>query len=63
MSEISRSTMLDVSVALRESGKWEWQVKNSGAVFMNGFEVGRVEASFAGYNALFMLLASGWKPK
>jgi hypothetical protein len=63
MSAISRSTMLEVSVAVHKSRKWEWQLKNNSSVFMNGFEDGRIEASFAGYQAMFMLLATGWKPE
>jgi hypothetical protein len=55
--------MLEVSVAVHKSRKWEWQLKNNSSVFMNGFEDGRIEASFAGYQAMFMLLATGWKPE
>jgi hypothetical protein len=62
MAEISRTTMLEVSTALCKSLKWEWQVSSGGAVCMSGYEDGQLEARFAGYNAMFRLLATGWKP-
>jgi hypothetical protein len=36
-------------------------VKAGDAVVAQGFEKGRLEAKFEGYNAMFQLLAAGWK--
>jgi hypothetical protein len=33
-----------------------------GELIANGFENGRVEARFEGYDAMFQLLAAGWNP-
>jgi hypothetical protein len=54
--------MLEVSVTADRPSRWEWQVISGGEVIANGFEKGRIEARFEGYNAMFLLLAAGWAP-
>ena len=54
--------MLEVSVTLDRPPRWEWQVTSNGEMIANGFEDGQLEARFAGYNAMFLLLAAGWNP-
>jgi hypothetical protein len=62
MVEISRAHMLEVSVTADRPPRWEWQVSFNGEMLANGFEDGRIEAQFEGYNAMFLLLAAGWNP-
>jgi hypothetical protein len=57
-----RSQMLEVSVTACPPGRWEWEVTSNGEMIANGFENGRLEAKFEGYNAMFLLLAAGWNP-
>jgi hypothetical protein len=40
--------------------RWQWEVTSNGEMIANGFEDGRTEAKFEGYNAMFLLLAAGW---
>ena len=54
-----RSRMLEVSVT-HQPPRWEWEVTSNGEMIANGFEDGRTEAKFEGYNAMFLLLAAGW---
>ena len=58
--EISRARMLEVSVTADRPPRWEWQVSFNGEMIVNGFEDGRIEAQFQGYNAMFLRLAAGW---
>jgi hypothetical protein len=58
----SRSRTLDVSVTADRPPRWEWQLTCGGELIANGFEDGRIQASFEGYNAMFQLLATGWNP-
>ena len=55
-----RSRMLEVSVKSDRPPRWEWQVTSNGEMIANGFEDGRTEARFEGYNTMFLLLAAGW---
>ena len=57
-----RSRMLEVSVKSDRPPPWEWQVTSNGEMIANGFEDGRIEAKFEGYDAMFLLLAAGWAP-
>jgi hypothetical protein len=54
-----RSRMLEVSVT-HQPPRWQWEVTSNGEMIANGFEDGRTEARFEGYNAMFLLLAAGW---
>ena len=56
-----RSRMLEVTVTSRPP-LWAWEVTSNGAMIANGFAAGQVEAKFEGYNAMFLLLAAGWRP-
>jgi hypothetical protein len=58
----SRSRTLDVSVMADRPPRWEWQLTCDGELIANGFENGRIQARFEGYNAMFQLLAAGWNP-
>jgi hypothetical protein len=60
--EESRSRVLEVSVTADRPPRWEWQVTFNGEMIANGFQDGRMEAKFEGYNAMFLLLATGWNP-
>jgi hypothetical protein len=60
--EENRSRILEVSVTADRPPRWEWQVTFNGETIANGFEDGRIEAKFEGYNAMFLLLAAGWNP-
>jgi hypothetical protein len=53
---------LEVSVKSDRPPRWEWQVTSNGEMIANGFEDGRIEAKFEGYDAMFLLLAAGWAP-
>jgi hypothetical protein len=55
-----RSRMLEVSVIHRPHG-WEWELTSHGISIANGFEPEQTAAKFEGYNAMFLLLAAGWK--
>jgi hypothetical protein len=57
-----RSRTFDVSVTADQRPRWEWRLTCDGELIANGFENGRVEARFEGYNAMFQLLAAGWNP-
>jgi hypothetical protein len=59
--EKQRSRMLDVTVT-HDPPRWEWSVTSKGESLANGIERDKSEASFAGYSAMFLLLASGWNP-
>jgi hypothetical protein len=60
MVEKSRTRMLEVSVKADRPPRWEWRVTFNGETIANGFADGQNEAKFEGYNAMFLLLASGW---
>jgi len=53
------SRMLEVSVIRDRPPRWEWQVTSNGEMIANGFEDGRTEARFEGYNTMFLLVAAG----
>jgi hypothetical protein len=55
-----RSRMLEVTVT-NHSPKWQWEVSSGGEMIANGFEGEQIAARFEGYNAMFLLLAGGWK--
>jgi hypothetical protein len=61
MVEKSRTSLLEVSIEPFTPPRWGWQVKAGDSVVAEGFEKGRLEAKFEGYNAMFQLLAAGWK--
>jgi hypothetical protein len=58
--EKHRSRMLEVTVS-NHPPLWKWEVTSNGEMIANGFESGQVEAKFEGYNAMFLLLAEGWR--
>jgi hypothetical protein len=62
MFELSHSKLLEVVVVGRNSNSWEWQVQSSGRVLVCGLEKTRVEARFAGNDAMFLILAAGRNP-
>jgi hypothetical protein len=39
---------------------WEWRVNCGPELLLCGFESSRIAARFAGNDAVFLLLASGW---
>jgi hypothetical protein len=59
MLERSRSRLLELSLTSTPH-RWVWQVRCGDDVIAEGFEKGQIEARFEGYNAMFLLLASGW---
>jgi hypothetical protein len=62
MVEKSGTRLLEVSVSrvpLRQ--RWRWQVKAGDKLIAEGFEKEKIKARFEGNNAMFLLLASGWK--
>jgi hypothetical protein len=54
-----RTKLLEVIVVDRSRYSWEWQVRCGDNVLVCGFESTRLGASFAGNDALFLILASG----
>jgi hypothetical protein len=62
MVEKFRTNLLEVSVTPFTPRKWGWRVSSGEEVVAEGFEDGRIEARFEGYNAMFQLLAAGWTP-
>jgi hypothetical protein len=50
--------LLEVLVR-RDSALWEWQFQSCGRILVCGFEKTRLEARFAGNEAMFLMLASG----
>jgi hypothetical protein len=60
--ERHRSSLLEIPVIPDRPPRWEWRVTFDDVIIANGFEDGQGEARFEGYNAMFLLLAAGWKP-
>jgi primosomal replication protein N len=54
--------MLEVAIVGRSTSSWEWRVLFGTEVLISGFESTHTGARFAGYDALFQILASapGW---
>ena len=61
MAEKSRPKLLEVSVVERGPGSWEWRTHTGDDVHVCGFEVSRLAARFAAYDAMFSMLAGGWQ--
>ena len=59
MVEKFNSKLLEVVIQERGSESWEWRVHLNGRVLVCGFETSRLEASFAGNDAMFLILQSG----
>ena len=59
--EAFRTRLLDVKIAA-EPPLWRWQVLAGDFELSTGFEKTKIQASFAGYNKMFRLLAEGWSP-
>jgi hypothetical protein len=59
-AEKSRPHLLEVSVAHRPP-RWEWELSANGEMIANGFEREETAAKFEGYNAMFLVLAAGWR--
>jgi hypothetical protein len=51
--------ILEVSVFENGPHSWEWQTHTGDCVHFGGFAISRIAARFAGYDAMFQLLASG----
>jgi hypothetical protein len=61
MVQKSHTKLLEVAIVGRGSSYWEWRVHLGTEVLISGFESTQTGARFAGYNALFQILASsGW---
>jgi hypothetical protein len=54
--------LLEVAIVERSTSSWEWSVHFNTEVLIGGFESTHTGARFAGYDALFQILASlsGW---
>jgi hypothetical protein len=50
--------LLEVKVTALKPGRWEWQVCDSDALIMSGYETSRETAQIEGDSALFLLLRS-----
>jgi hypothetical protein len=59
MDQTRSSNLLEVSVIAR-NGAWEWQVHVGDKLLVSGSEATRIAARFAGNDARFLILASGW---
>jgi hypothetical protein len=59
MVEKSRTRILEVSVIERGPQSWEWRTHSGDYVYVCGFEISRMAARFAGYDAMFQMLAAG----
>jgi hypothetical protein len=60
MAQKARTGLLEVTIVGRSAASWEWQVHSGPEILICGFESTRLAASFAGNDALFLILASGW---
>jgi hypothetical protein len=62
MDQMSRTKLLEVVIVERSTSSWEWHVLFGTEVLIEGFESTHTGARFAGYDALFQILASlsGW---
>jgi hypothetical protein len=62
MAQKSRTKLLEVAIDERSSSSWEWSVHFGAEVLIYGVESTHTGARFAGYDALFQILASasGW---
>jgi hypothetical protein len=60
MPQKLRTRLIEVSVSQLGRHAWEWCTHSDGEVLVRGVEKTQVAASFAGYNAMFLILASGW---
>jgi hypothetical protein len=50
-------------IVVKRRRAWEWQLRDqSGILIMGGREKSRPAARYQGYRALFMLLATSWRP-
>ena len=58
--EESRPHLLEVSVTHRPP-RWEWELSANGEMIANGSEREETAAKFEGYNAMFLVLAAGWR--
>ena len=61
MPQKSGTKLLEVKIDAVGVTSWEWRVCLGSDVLICGFESSRVAASFSGYDAMFQMLASGWK--
>jgi hypothetical protein len=61
MPETFRSRLLEVEIA-SEPPVWRWRVLAGDQELSSGIENAWIKASFAGYDAMFGILASGWTP-
>ena len=59
MTEKYRTKLLEVIVIGRSRSAWEWRVLCGDDAIVNGFEATREAARYEGYDAMFLLLASG----
>jgi hypothetical protein len=59
MAQKSRTKLLEVAIVERSTSSWEWSVHFGTEVLIGGFESTHTGARFAGYDALFQILASG----
>jgi hypothetical protein len=59
MAKKSNGKLLEVAVIERDPTSWEWQVEYNGRILVCGFEKTKLEARFAGNDAMFLILASG----
>jgi hypothetical protein len=62
MAQKSQTKLLEVSIVERSESSWEWSVHFGAEVLICGTESTHTGARFAGYDALFLILASapGW---
>jgi hypothetical protein len=60
MVEKFRARLLEVKIT-HEPPLWRWQVLAGDSELSSDVENAQVKASFEGYNAMFLLLAAGWK--
>jgi hypothetical protein len=58
MAKSPLSRLLEVKVTALKPERWEWQVCDSDALIMSGYETSRETAQIEGDSALFLLLRS-----
>jgi hypothetical protein len=59
MAQKSRTKLLEVAIVERSTSSWEWSIHLGTEVLIGGFESTHTGARFAGYDALFQILAAG----
>ncbi len=60
MAQTYQANLLEVVVTQRTKNCWEWHVTAGDEVFIFGLEKTQLAARYAGNDAMFQIMASGW---